>query len=105
MPIIRMVKHAVHSLALSPNPLGPSASSDLPNVVHARNAQEIPGTIIAGVAVLIALLALLVGILQLKHERQKRREGRELEHELLELEAEITEVWPVVCFSLDVFAC
>jgi hypothetical protein len=99
-----MVKHAVRSSALSPNPLGPSASSDPPNAVNTRDTQEIPGTIIAGVAVLIALLALLVGILQLRHEWQKRREARELEHELLELEAEISEVWGVLCFTPHVIS-
>jgi hypothetical protein len=105
MPIIRMVEHAVRLSAASPTLPAPSTASDRVNNINARDTQEIPGTIIAGLAVLIALFALLVGILQLRNERQKRREARELEHEFLELEAEITEVRSGVCYTPDVFGC
>jgi uncharacterized protein HemX len=52
---------------------------------------EVSGTALAGIAILIALCALVVGILQLRVEYQKRRKAR-VEHELIELEAELSQV-------------
>jgi hypothetical protein len=92
MPNLHFTKHDV--LPSSSSPTAPTATTtpNPRNGLTTRQTQELSGTVIAGVAVLIALLALIVGLLQLRNERQKRREARELEHELMELEAEVTEV-------------
>jgi len=92
MPVPRIVEDVVRPYATSTNTPVPSIISPAITDLDVRDTQELPGTVIAGVAVLIALLSLLVGVLQFRDERQKRREAHELEHELMELEAEITEV-------------
>jgi hypothetical protein len=69
-----------------------SNSSIVSDHGNARNTPEVPGTVLAGVTVLIALLALYIGILQLRNEYQKRYEARQLENDLIELEAEISKV-------------
>lgn len=79
------------SSALDPAP-ETSGIGSAKKVFATRENQKVPGTVIAGSTVLIAVLALIVGILQLRNERQKRRTARELEHELMELEVEILEV-------------
>jgi hypothetical protein len=92
MPNLHLIKHDVLPSPSSVAALTATTTSTPPNDLTTRQNQDLSGTVIAGVAVLIALLALIVGLLQLRNERQKRREARELEHELMELEAEVTEV-------------
>jgi hypothetical protein len=53
---------------------------------------DISGPTLAGIAIVIGLCALLVAILQLRAEYQRRRHAREIENELIELEAEFSEV-------------
>jgi hypothetical protein len=82
-----MLPSPILSVATHPSNISLSAYTN-----SNKNSVETSGAAFAGLAVLIALLALFVGALQLRVEYQKRRETQELEDELIELEAEISEV-------------
>jgi hypothetical protein len=70
----------------------PSNTSNMFDRSATESKTDISGPTLAGIAIVIGLCALLVAILQLRAEYQRRRHAREIENELIELEAEFSEV-------------